>query len=320
MRNFFRCSAVLLFSFSLFAQTAAKTPAAAPAQSVPAALPAGAPTPQLVEAYFKRMFGYDPNMQVKLLSIGVSPIPDVFDVAAIFITPQGQQLGHFFVSKDLKHAIAGDMLPFGADPFAPEREKLATSAFGPSKGPADAKLVVVEFADLECPACRDAAPLMDKLRSDFPQMRFVFQSFPLPQLHPWAIRAASYLDCIQRSAPDHAFTFIDAVFGHQKDIESDVRKTDAAGKTTIDAAAVTANLRRYAEYAGADPAKTQVCAESPETAERIARSTQLGDSVEVTGTPTIFINGRRVGNPNPAQYESLKALVEFEAEQVAAGK
>jgi protein-disulfide isomerase len=320
MRNFFRCSAVLLFSLSLFAQTAAKTPAAAPAQSAPAALPAGAPTPQLVDAYFKRMFGYDPNLQVKLLSIGVSPIPDVFDVAAIFITPQGQQLGHFYVSKDLKHAIAGDVLPFGADPFAPVREKLATSAFGPSKGPADAKLVVVEFADLECPACHDAAPLMDRLRSDFPQMRFVFQSFPLPQLHPWAVRAASYLDCIQRSTPDHAFTFIDAVFGHQKDIESDVRKTDAAGKTTIDAAAVTANLRRYAEYAGADPAKTQVCAESPETAERIARSTQLGDSVEVTGTPTIFINGRRIGNPNAAQYESLKAIVEFEAEQAAAAK
>ncbi len=57
---------------------------------------------------------------------------------------------------------------------------------------------------------------MEKLRTDFPQARFIFQSFPLAQLHPWAVRASSYLDCIARSNQDQAFTFIDAVFNHQK--------------------------------------------------------------------------------------------------------
>jgi protein-disulfide isomerase len=325
MRNLLKCSSVLLLSFSLFAQTVAKKPASK-SNAKPAAdaatseLIAAAPTQATVEAYFKRMFGYDPNLQVRVVNIGLSPIPDIYDVAAIFITPEGQQAVHWYVSKDQKHAIAGDILPFGAEPFAHERQELDKSAFGPTKGPEDAKLLIVEFADLECPSCKDAAPIMEKLRTDFPQARFVFQSFPLAQLHPWAVRASSYLDCLAHSNQDQAFTFIDAVFTHQKDIETAVRKTDAAGKATIDDAAVTERLRHYAEMAGADPAKTQTCAESPATAERITRSQLLGQSIAVTGTPTLFINGRRVSSPGAAQYEALKAVTAFEAEQAASSK
>ncbi len=319
MRNFLGCTAVLLFAFSLFAQTPAPASAAKPPAAV-AALPAGAPTPNLVEAYFKRMFGYDQNLQVKVLGIAVSPVPDLFDVTVLFIGPDGQQVGHWYITRDQKHAIVGDLLPFGADPYAEVRTELVKSAFGATKGPADAKLLIVEFADLECPSCKEAAPVMQKLRNDFPQARFVFQSFPLAQLHPWAVRASSYLDCIARSSNDQAFTFIDAVFTHQKEIETEVRKTDADGKPTVDDAAVTTNLRRYTEWAGADPAKTQACAETPATAERIVRSQQLGQSLGVNGTPTLFVNGRHVGNPGAAQYDALKAVVSFEADQAAAGK
>jgi protein-disulfide isomerase len=181
-------------------------------------------------------------------------------------------------------------------------------------------LLIVEFADLECPSCKEAQPLMETLRTDFPQARFVFQSFPLPQLHPWAVRAASYLDCISRENQDQAFAFIEAVYTHQKDIEAVVRKTGADGKTTIDDAAVTERMRHYAEMAGADPAKMQTCAESPSTSERITRSELLATSLTVTGTPTLFVNGRRIGNPGAAQYDALKAVVEFEATQVASSK
>jgi protein-disulfide isomerase len=319
MHNVLKCSAVLLLSLSLFAQTAAKKPEAKPVTEA-TALPPSALTPELATEYFKRMFGYEPNLKIQVTSIGVSPIPELYEIVAIFVSPQGQQATHWYVSRDLRHVIPGDILPFGADPFGTERAALAKSAFGPSSGPADAKLLIVEFADLECPACKDAASIMQKLRTDFPQARFVFQSFPLAQLHPWAVRASSYLDCIARANQDQAATFIEAVFTHQTEIETAVRKTDPAGKTTIDDTAVTERLRHYAEMAGADAAKTQACAESPATAERIARSTALGNSIGVTGTPTLFINGRHLGNPGGAQYEGLKALVAFESDQAAAGK
>jgi protein-disulfide isomerase len=324
MRKFLKYSALLLLSFSLFAQTAGKKPAAAPAakgaDAAPPQPPAGAPPKELAEAYFKRMYGYDSNIQVNVASISLSPIPDIYDVTGVLVTPEGQQAGHWFVSADFKYAILGDLEPFGADPFATARAELAKSAFGPTKGPADAKLLIVEFADLECPACKEAAPVMEKLRNDFPEARFVFQSFPLTMLHPWALRASEYLDCIARAQPDLAFTFIDAVFSHQKDIEAMVRKTDANGKTTVDDADVTERLRHYTETAGADAAATQKCAESPATLDRIARSEQVGQALGITGTPTIFINGRRIGNPSGARYDALKGVVTYEAAQAAQGK
>ena len=61
-----------------------------------------------------------------------------------------------------------------------------------------------------------------------------------------------------------------------------MRKTGADGKTVVDDAAVTERLRYYSEWSGADPAKTQSCAEAPATAERIARSQQLGQTIGST--------------------------------------
>ena len=77
------------------------------------------PSRELTEAYFKRMFGYNPAVDVKVLNIGPSPIAELSEVSVAFVTPEGQQAGKWYVSKDLKHVIAGgEMLPFGADPFA----------------------------------------------------------------------------------------------------------------------------------------------------------------------------------------------------------
>jgi protein-disulfide isomerase len=219
----------------------------------------------------------------------------------------------------MRHVIVGEVLPFGADPFMAERTKLLISTFGPTAGPADAKMLIVEFADLECPACKEAAPMMAKLRADYPQAKFVFQSYPLPQ-HPWAARAAAYLDCIAKTNQDQAFAFIDSVFSHQKEIEDAVRKPDALGKPTVDDAAVAERLGHYAELAGADVSKVAACAATPETAERIARSQELARTVGVTSTPTLFLNGRRVPGPRADQYDALKELVNYEAEEASAGK
>ena len=311
MRNLLMCSAVLMISISLFAQAGGKK-SAAPSQ--PAASATNGVTKESAEAYFQRMFGYEPGLAVKVVNIQPSPIAELTEVTIVIGTPEGQQATRWYVSKDLKHVVVGELLPFGADPFADERAKLASSVSGPAKGPAGAKLLIVEFADLECPACKDAAPAMEKLRNDFPQARFVFQSFPLPQ-HPWAAKAAAYLDCIGRENPEQAFAFIDSVFSHQREIEDGVRKTDAEGKTTVDDAAITDRLHQYTSSAGADPSKIEACAAKPETSERILRSQTLGRDVGVNSTPTLYLNGRRIANFNSSQYEALKAIASFEAEQ-----
>jgi protein-disulfide isomerase len=173
-------------------------------------------------------------------------------------------------------------------------------AFGPTRGSTSPQLTLVEFADLQCPACKAAQPVMDKLMASEPNVKLIFQSFPLEQLHPWARQAASYLDCLSRTNNESALTFMDAVFTHQADVTPEN---------------ATEKLKGYVTMAKGDPAKVSACAAAPETQARIQKSIDMGKDLQVTGTPTLFVNGRPVGGLANIPFETLKALVDFEASQ-----
>ncbi len=314
MRHLWKFAVTLLLAATMYAQPAKSTEAAKPA------LPPGAPSVELVEAYFQRAYGYDPNLKVNVAAIQASPSPELFEVVTIFVSPEGQQVVRWYVSHDLKHIIAGELRPFGADPYAADRAELAAKAFGASRGPVNAKVLIVEFADLECPSCREAQTIMQKLYADFPDARFIFQNYPLASMHPWATRAAAYVDCISRQNPEQAFGFIEGVYGHQREIESIVRRTGDDGKVHVDDAEVLGRMKHYAEVAGANVAKAQACAESAETAERIKHSVEVGKALGVSGTPTLYVNGRLIGNPGGLPYEALKTIVQFEVDKATDAK
>lgn len=294
------------------AKGAAKTNKTAAQKSAPSAAPQATPTNsgtvpsnETVEAFLKRMFGYNENLAFKVASIKPTDAQGISEVTAVVNTPQGQQMLKFFVTGDGEHAIMGELVPFGVDPFQKDRELLKKGAFGASKGPADAPLQIVEFADLECPACKAALPVVQRLQQDFPNVRFIFQSFPLVQLHPWALLGAKYLDCLSRESNDAAWNFIEAVYSHQGEITAENAKQ---------------KLDTYIGLANQDPGKIGACAETPETAARIEKSIQLGNAVSVSSTPTLFVNGRGVAGMNPQDYDQLKSLVQFEVTQASQGK
>ncbi|HEX8924625.1 MAG TPA: thioredoxin domain-containing protein, partial [Terriglobales bacterium] len=310
MRKIVCWTALLLVCAALTAQTAKPKPTAKPAAKpapAPAAAPATAaeplPTQQQLEAYFKRAFGYDQNLTFKVARIEPSRIPHMADATVVIATPEGQQVTHWFISSDENWIITGEVFPYGTDPYADNRARLDADAFGPTKGPKDAKFMIVEFADLECPACRSAEPVMERLQNDFPNVKFVFQSMPLEMLHPWALTAAKYLDCMQRANNEQAWTFLQAVYTHQPEIEQGVR-IPAGG---IDEKAVTERMNRYVSMAGGDPTKISACVAEPETTARVHKSFDLGTQLRVSGTPTLFVNGRMVSTINAQQYEGLKA-------------
>ncbi len=278
-------------------QTPAKKPAsAAPEATTPTANP-NAPTPQVVEAFLKRLFGYNENLAFKVSSIRPTAAQAISEATAVVSTPQGQQVLRFFITGDGQHAIMGEMMPFGADPFKADRELLKKDAFGPSKGPADAPVQIVEFADLQCPACKQALPTIEKLQQDFPNARFIFQSYPLESMHPWAATAARYLDCLYRSSNDASWSFIDAVYSHQAEInESNLKE----------------RLDTYVGLANQDPAKISACAAAPEADANIKKSEKLGNEVHVNSTPTLFINGRALPGINPQDYDIIKSIVQYE--------
>jgi protein-disulfide isomerase len=241
----------------------------------------------------KRTFGYDPKITWRIVGIRPSAAAGIADV---IISINQQPAQHLYVSADGKRAIIGEMTPFGADPFAAARVRLAKAA-GTDRGPANAAVTLVIFSDLQCADCKASEPVLDKLATDFPQVRQVFLPVPLP-VHPWSLIAAKYADCVGRANKAAFWTYVSAVFNAQ-----DIINTDPAGQ-----------LKALAVKAGADVAKVSTCADAPDTQARIDASLALSQAIEldVDQVPTTFLNGRKVLNPASVPYENLKTLVAFE--------
>jgi len=241
------------------------------------------------------MFGYDPSITWKVSDIRPSVVSGLAEVNVILTNSQGSNPNVLYVSSDGKHAVAGEIMPFGAKPFEDARLKLEKGVNGFSRGPAQAAVTIVEFTDMQCPHCAKAAPTMDQLVALEPDARFVLQNFPLPA-HNWAEKAAAYVDCVGRASNEAVWKFVDKTFADQ----SNITEANADEK-----------LKAIATASGVKADEIAACAVKPETKARIEASIALGKSVNVTGTPAIFINGRQVSGGAPV--ESLQKIVQFAA-------
>jgi protein-disulfide isomerase len=175
-RNIICCLALILAALAMAtAQTTAppkKSPATASAASVktPASTATSLPSKEEVEAAMKRTFGYDPSITWEIFDIRPAVIPGI---AELTVAVNKQPPIHIYLSPDHQNAIVGSIIPFGTNPFVPARAKLQ-AADGPARGPQTPVIYIVEFSDLECPHCKIAQPILEKLAADFPQVRYVF--------------------------------------------------------------------------------------------------------------------------------------------------
>ena len=238
------------------------------------------PSEATVDSFLHQQFGYQPDVTWKISSIRPSAIPSLAEVIVVLATPQGQQLERFFVSPDGEHALVGEIIPFGARPFDPVKRVLDKGVAGPSRGPKDAKVMIVEFGDLQCPACKAAQPTIEQLVAAEPQARFVFQNFPL-DMHNWAHKGADYADCVGRASNDAFWKFLSKTYEQQSNITAEN---------------VDEKLKAIATESGVNGDEIAACAAKPETRAHVDASIALGKQVEITGTPTLFINGRKIGN------------------------
>ena len=306
------------------APAAAKPPAAAQAPAAPLKLyslnsetqadpfppvnpknfTADSPSVATVDSYLKAMVGFDPNRIWRVAAIQKTTAPGVSKVTALVSerAPNAKVLtAVFYVLPDGKHLIAGDangVTSFGAQPFASNRAILQAKANGPAHNSASKDLMLVEFADLQCPHCKDAQATMDRLVKDFPKARIVFESFPLTDIHPFAFQAAAYGACIAKKSSDAFFTYVQAVY-------------DTQGALTTEAAEQT--LKNAATKAGADPTAIAFCAASEAAKNEVNESMALASELGVDQTPLLSINGRMVAISS-IPYETLKTLIQFQAE------
>jgi protein-disulfide isomerase len=312
-------------SLSMVASAQEQVPAAPPQAAPSAPAPTGPPTfpkpdpanftatspsKDTIDAFLQASWGYDDSRMWQVQAILKTPVEGISKVVILVGDKTGKQKAQalqFFVLPDGKHIIAGEeIIPFGDHPYADYRSQVQQGADGPYRGSASKDLELVEFADFQCPHCKEAQANMDKLATDFPKARIVFQNYPLARIHPQAVKAASYGVCVTKLGGSSAFfQYASAVFDGQD------------GLASADGAALT--LNSAVTKAGLDPAKVAACAATPQTSTQVDASVKLAQDLNINQTPTLVINGRQVpigGVP----YETLKQIVAYQAKLDGVGQ
>lgn len=144
----------------------------------------------------------------------------------------------------------------------------------PSLGPADAPLVIVEWADFECPHCGMAAPVIHKTIEDpelKPKTRFVFKNYPLPT-HEHADAAARAT--VAAGNQGKFWEMHDQLFTHQEQLTNQ-------------------EIEGYAKKLGLDIDRFKADWVSNDTKDKVAKDKEQGAKIGVTGTPALYINGRK---------------------------
>lgn len=177
--------------------------------------------------------------------------------------------------------------------FAADRVKPVDPNDSPSKGPATAPVTVVEWADFECPHCRHASPLLDKLVEQFPgKVRLVYKFYPL-QNHVHGESAARAAVAAMKQGK--FWEMHHTLFEHQDALEP-------------------RDIEKYARELGLDMAKFKAEWESEATADRVSRDRKQGDLLSLSGTPAIYINGREFELTKFDMNEDLADWVSVELE------
>ncbi|MBK7396836.1 MAG: thioredoxin domain-containing protein [Myxococcales bacterium] len=171
----------------------------------------------------------------------------------------------------------------------------------PSSGPVNAPIQIVEFADFECPHCAAAMPILHKVIEDpslKDKVRFFFKNYPLPA-HEHADPAARASVAAQNQGK--FWEMHDLLFTHQ----------DQLGNPDIEG---------YAKKLGLDLDKFRADWVSADTKDRVAKDKELGGRIGVSGTPSIYVNGRKFASYGRHEFEpQLKEWINLDLQLISAG-
>jgi protein-disulfide isomerase len=200
-----------------------------------------------------------------------------------------KRTGDFYITKDNAILVLGSVLDLG---FDLKREALRTivTTNQPTQGPAHAPVTIVEFADLECPTCGRLHEFFEKelIPKYGDKVRVIFKEFPLVQIHDWSLAAAIANQCVYEIKPEAYAPYRSLIFQNQ---------------STTNAANVRDNLLRYADQVGVDRVRLAGCLDSKASLPRVDEGTREAKQLEISSTPTCFINGRMlVGFPSAEAY------------------
>jgi protein-disulfide isomerase len=252
-----------------------------------------------LETYVRHLWVIPPALGVTIGDPKPSDLPGFQEVRVKITQGQASQEVMLYVTKDGGKILQGSAYDVNFNPFKKDLDRLKTQ-FQPSLGTPGATVVVVLFSDFQCPFCKaEAQMIRQNLIAAYPtQVRLYFVDFPLVQLHPWAKAAAIGGRCVFHQDPASFWDYYDWIYGHQETITADNLKSIAT---------IWSKDRK-----DIDTLQFGSCMDTKETEKEVDAEMAKGKEMEIEGTPTLFVNGRRI--PNSVEWPNLKATIDNEIE------
>jgi protein-disulfide isomerase len=167
--------------------------------------------------------------------------------------------------------------------------RIQVAAEGPTRGPKDAPVTIVEFSDFECPYCGSAFETVEQVMNAYAgKVRLVYRQFPL-SFHPHAAKAAEASLCAAEQGK--FWEYHDVLFKNQKKLEP----TD---------------LKAHATEVGIDAQKFGQCLDSGDKKAAVDADQKAGLAAGVGGTPAFFINGIFLNGAQP--IDEFKKVIDGE--------
>lgn len=250
-----------------------------------------------LEAYLRHLWVLDSSMNLTISDPQPSELAGFQDVKVRIARGAQAQEVSLMVSKDGTKVVQGNVWDINLNPFKKDIDRLKTQ-FEPSIGTPGATVVMVAFSDFQCPYCKEEGLMLRKnLIQNYPtQVRLYFKTFPLESLHPWAKPAAIASRCVYRQDGAAFWEFHDWIFENQQSItpENLRDKIMEWGKSRKDI----------------DSLQLGQCIDTKATEADVKANMTEGQELGVGGTPTLFINGRKIDQT--MDWPNLKRIIDEE--------
>src|ERR1700758_5892601 len=249
-------------------------------------------TTKAIERQLRAYYKLPPEVQVIVGPLKPSEFPGYDALKLTFNRGTRKDEYDFLLSKDSKTLIRMTKMDLTKDPNAEIMKKLDLKG-RPTKGNKDAKVVVVNYDDFECPFCsRMHQTLFPEIFKEYgDRVLFIYKDYPLAEIAPWAPHAAVDANCLAAQNNDAYWDFVDYLHGNQNVVNG--AQGHDAQLALIDRAALMQGQQR-----NLDLAKLPACVKGQDDS-AIKASLHEGDSVGVTATPTLFVNGEEMDGALP---------------------
>lgn len=261
---------------------------------------------QRIERQIRSYYELPDSVKITMSAPRASEFPN-YDSYTVTLEGDGnKRVFEFLLSKDQKTLIRMTKMDMSKDPYAENMKKIDVKG-RPVRGNPNAKVVIVNFDDFECPFCSRAhQTLFPELLKEYgDRIAFIYKDFPLSEIHPWAIHAAVDANCLAALSNDAYWDFADYIHSNQHVVNSE------RGRENQFAALDRITLTEGAKF-NVDTAKLQPCIKAQKE-DAVTASVKEGEALGVDGTPTMFVNGRSVNGARSA--EEFRAVFDSALEQ-----